>query len=177
MSADSIDHPLRVRENSDESLQSESPTGETLSQRDSGASGPSESPNNVNEGLRKDDQRKIPQEENDKTGTLNEHETGSENGQAKSPFNNDRSQKQSEKNHENDGQGGEQQEMEKHGTSPPKDKQTEQVQRSSGYLRQETSPSRSDSEVTLGINNSPPRYNLRPRQLTTPGMTFVRLSI
>lgn len=166
MSADSINHPLLVRENSDEPKEDESLTEEARSQCDSGTSGPSSCPNNVNEGQLKDGQHKIPQEENSKTEILNERETRGENG-----LKNDRSKKQSDKNHKKDGQSGEQRETHKQGTSPPKNEPTEQVQGSSIYPKQETGPVISYAEVTT-IHSSPPRYNLRPRD--APERTMVK---
>ena len=167
MSADSINHPLLVRENSDESTEDESPTEETRSQCDSGTSGPSICPDNVNEGQLKDGHHKIPQEENGKTGTSSESETRGENG-----LKNDRSKRQSDKNHEKDSQNGEQRETHKQGTSPPKNEPTEQVQGSSSFPKQETTSVKSYAQVTT-IHISPPHYNLRPRQ-DAPERTMVK---
>ena len=167
MSADSINHPLLVRENSDEPTEDESPTEETRSRCDSGSSGPSTCPNNVNEGHLKDGQYKIPQEESGKTETSNENETRGKNG-----LKNDRSTKQSDKNHKKDGQSGEQRETHKQGTSPPKIEPSERVQTSSSFAKQETGPVRSYAQVAT-IHTSLPYYNLRPRQ-DAPEKTMVK---
>lgn len=157
MSTDAIDGPVRARENSNEDQGDESSTGETTLQNNSGRSGPCENPNVAD-------------------SQVNDSQHGGENGQTESSLvNSNQNQTQSDKNHEKGGQSQVQQETEKNVTLPPKNNQThEQVQRDSVYPKQETSTPRTYSEVTTGITNPTPPYNLRSRQ-NAPETILVRL--
>ena len=189
MSSDHIDHPLLVREHSDEekSQEEETPKGTTSSSNDSGTNGPNESLNTSKQGSRaldeskrvKDGHQEMQHDKNGKTGTLQQHKTQSQNGHQPEtlPVNNNQSETQSGGNRQTedhrgkDGQSEMQREVESHEILQAKNNKTEQVHGSNAFPRQETSPSQTYSNITGG--RSPP-YNLRSTS-NAPPKTLVRL--
>ena len=173
MSSDAIDDPLRSRENSDKGHQENgSPTGETTLKNDplkndSGTRGASESPNTVAGSQVNGEQHKKTQDNNGKTVTSQDHETGGKNGSYESPLVNS-NQTQSDKNHEECVQSEVQKEIEKNETLLPENNKTRDlVQESIVYPKQET------TSLQLAIK-APPPYNLRSRH-NAAEMTLVRL--